>query len=569
MTTPCAYESHDSGCAQTQQSQAFIYELSDGTEEGASRDSIASMGGGGGAGAGEEAAADAASSSLIGVVASGEDEGAAGRKQGGGTGGDGSGGDDDEVQIVDGDGGGAGRKQGGAARQQGGGAGKDAAAGEDDEMEIVGAEGQFVLMDCAHSRDTCVTFPFGGDDKAKACDNCWCFVCEEPWHQCKSWSAHCNACYADPKWRVERDDVRRRRKQGAMAAAGASAPAGPAGVAGEAKEVELDAKQQQVLDLCLQGKNTFFTGMGGTGKSLVLKLLLERLRALHGAHAVAITAPTGVAAINVGGQTLHSFAGCGVPTCVANFSERMWRRRQTWQGLKALVVDEVSMLDAALLDWLDVTVRCFRGKRHREKAFGGIQLIFAGDFHQLPAVRGKSLPSSHQAPGRPGAADVSDRDLPVALKDLTSCIFQTACFKEANFHVVELTKVFRQEEREFISMLTRVRQGDVDDRVLRFFGKLLRPLPNDDIKPTKLMCLVKDVHKENCEQLRALPGTTHWYRAHDSFAYDDAASSWDRSQRKLELCELMKDDSQVAQLVQLKVGAQVMLTKNMLQVIRA
>ena len=205
--------------------------------------------------------------------------------------------------------------------------------------------------------------------------------------------------------------------------------------------------------------------------------------------------------------------------------------------------------------------------RHQEKAFGGIQLIFAGDFHQLPAVRGRSLPSSHQGPGRPGV--VSDRDLPVALKDLTACIFQTACFKEANFHVVELTKVFRQEDREFIAMLTRVRQGDVDDKVLRFFGKLVRHLPDDDIKPTKLMCLVKDVHKENCDQLRALEGTTHWYRAEDSFAYSEHASSWDRGQRKLEQCELMKEDSQVAQLVELKVGAQVMLTKNMLQVIRA
>ena len=360
---------------QTQPSQDFIYELSDGTD-GASRDSLASTGGcgdagGGAAGGGEEvggrgaddedasanAAADAGSSSLVGVVASDEDGGRTGMKQGGGAGDDGAGGDDDEMQIVDGDGGGAGRKQSGDAVGHG-------AVGGDDEMEIVGAEGQFVLMDCAHSRDTCVTFPFGGVDKAKACGNCWCFVCEVPWKECNSWPAHCHACYADPKWRVERDALRKRKKDGAIAAAGASAPAGPAGVAGEAKEVELDAKQQQVLDLCLQGKNVFFTGMGGTGKSLVLKLLLDRLRALHGAHAVAITAPTGVAAINVGGQTLHSFAGCGVPTSVADFNGRMWRRRQTWQGLKVLVVDEVSMLDAAFLDWLDVTVRGFRGKRH-------------------------------------------------------------------------------------------------------------------------------------------------------------------------------------------------------------
>ena len=81
-------------------------------------------------------------------------------KQGGGTGGNVDGGDDDEMQVVDGD-------RGGAGRKPGGGVGKDKAVGKDDELKIVGSEGQFVLMDCAHSRDTCVTFPFGGDDKAR------------------------------------------------------------------------------------------------------------------------------------------------------------------------------------------------------------------------------------------------------------------------------------------------------------------------------------------------------------------------------------------------------------------
>lgn len=166
-------------------------------------------------------------------------------KQGGGTGGNVDGGDDDEMQVVDGD-------RGGAGRKPGGGVGKDKAVGKDAELKIVGSEGQFVLMDCAHSRDTCVTFPFGGDDKAKACANCWCFVCEVPWKECNSWSAHCYACYADPKWHVERDDLRKRKKDVVVAAAGASERTGPAGVAGEAATVTIPNIAYDLSQLSVQ-----------------------------------------------------------------------------------------------------------------------------------------------------------------------------------------------------------------------------------------------------------------------------------------------------------------------------
>jgi len=82
----------------------------------------------------------------------------------------------------------------------------------------------------------------------------------------------------------------------------------------------LPRRTHQVLDLCLSGANVFFTGMGGTGKSLVMKKIVEKLRAkFEHADRVVIVAPTGVSAINVGGQTLHSFSGCGVPKSVNEF----------------------------------------------------------------------------------------------------------------------------------------------------------------------------------------------------------------------------------------------------------
>ena len=183
---------------------------------------------------------------------------------------------------------------------------------EDKEIEIVGMEGQFSLVDYAHSRDTCVSFALGTE---QACANCWCFVCEVPWRQCESWGSHHLACWAEGSWRTERDNLRNKKKNLELCAklgsgGGGGGGEGAAGLAaGLAVEAEmLHEKQQEVVNLCLAGENVFFTGMGGTGKSLTLKRLVDLLRKKHGADSVVICAPTGVAAINVGGQTLHRYS---------------------------------------------------------------------------------------------------------------------------------------------------------------------------------------------------------------------------------------------------------------------
>eukprot|EP00029_Vermamoeba_vermiformis_P013062 TRINITY_DN7997_c0_g2_i1.p1 TRINITY_DN7997_c0_g2~~TRINITY_DN7997_c0_g2_i1.p1 ORF type:complete len:234 (+),score=24.65 TRINITY_DN7997_c0_g2_i1:44-745(+) len=152
---------------------------------------------------------------------------------------------------------------------------------------------------------------------------------------------------------------------------------------------QLSEEQMLVLDEIMFGKNIFFTGSAGTGKSTLLKEIIRRLPR----DSTFITAATGVAATNIGGTTLHSFAGIGLgDDSKVNLGTRVMSSRSAawWKRAKVLIIDEVSMIDAELFDKLDFVARVVRGQN---KPFGGIQLICSGDFFQLPPVRKRNQKS--------------------------------------------------------------------------------------------------------------------------------------------------------------------------------
>jgi ATP-dependent DNA helicase PIF1 len=317
----------------------------------------------------------------------------------------------------------------------------------------------------------------------------------------------------------------------------------------------LDPKQQQILDLCLTGQNTFFTGIGGTGKTFLLQQIANSMRRKLGADKVAVAASTGVAAVMCQGQTLHSLAGCGVPSVVSDF-EKCWNQKHLWKGLGALIVDEVSMLEPAYLDWLDATVRSIRGEQG--KAFGGIQLIFCGDFGQLPGIcKGVSLGTKC-----PIKFNFNPSRIPVHVNEFQGYAFQTICWRDARFVCRELTTVFRQSEVAMVSALTKLRRGQLDDEVRGFIAACTRELQTveDGIKPTVLYARNKDVDAENTANLDALPGDATAYEAADSVYPRAGAPAWARD-------KLLRDaffkSSLVPERIVLKVGAQVMLTKNL------
>ncbi|OLQ11228.1 ATP-dependent DNA helicase RRM3 [Symbiodinium microadriaticum] len=145
---------------------------------------------------------------------------------------------------------------------------------------------------------------------------------------------------------------------------------------------ELTPAQRAVVDLVLRGRSLFLTGAAGTGKSLVLRAVNREAK-----RQVALTAPTGAAALQIGGTTLHSWAGIGRGNgSTAELVARVCADIDAcnrWVFATLLVIDEVSMLSARLMDALDAVGRAARGKP--KEAFGGLQLLLCGDFCQLPA----------------------------------------------------------------------------------------------------------------------------------------------------------------------------------------
>lgn len=197
--------------------------------------------------------------------------------------------------------------------------------------------------------------------------------------------------------------------------------------------VFLSEEQQQVLKLVTEDKmSVFFTGSAGTGKSVLMREIITTLRKKYAKEPdrVAVTASTGLAACNVGGVTLHSFAGIGLgkeePTELVRKIKRNQKAKQRWLRTKVLIVDEISMVDGDLFDKLESVARQIR---NNGRPFGGIQLVVTGDFFQLPPV-----PDQGRNP---------------------KFSFEAATWKTTIAHTIALHHVFRQKDPGKISLRHR------------------------------------------------------------------------------------------------------------------
>ncbi|DBA78175.1 hypothetical protein WJX79_002289 [Trebouxia sp. C0005] len=287
---------------------------------------------------------------------------------------------------------------------------------------------------------------------------------------------------------------------------------------------ELSQEQQHILSQVKEGHSVFFTGCAGTGKSLLLKHILRSLPK----DSTFVTASTGLAASALGGTTINAFAGIGKGEGDLGQLAKLASRpdaAQRWRKARALVIDEISMVDGALFDALEALAR---GIRSKQEPFGGIQLILAGDFHQLPPV----------AKGKEAAA-------------ARKFAFEAATWRLCVHHCAQLTRVFRQADQEFVDMLASIRSGRCNPKgslVEQLQGRCGQALDTSDgILPTKLYTHREDVDLVNSHQLQALPAQPVRYVAQDSGPSTD----------------LLKTACPARGTVELKEGAQVMLIRTL------
>ena len=217
--------------------------------------------------------------------------------------------------------------------------------------------------------------------------------------------------------------------------------------------IELNEEFKQALELMENsGKSVFITGRAGTGKSTLLTHFCKTTR-----KKVVVLAPTGVAALNVKGQTIHSFFKFR-PNITP---ERVRKLRSSdegkniYQKLDALVIDEISMVRADLLDCVDKFLR-LNGPMEN-KPFGGIQMIFIGDLYQLsPVVTG------------------SDKEIFNTLYK-TPYFYGAHVFESFEMEFVELQKVYRQHDEKFIDLLNSVRNNTITEKGLALLKQRYNP----------------------------------------------------------------------------------------------
>lgn len=265
-------------------------------------------------------------------------------------------------------------------------------------------------------------------------------------------------------------------------------------------------------------RNVFISGKAGTGKSTFLANFRKTTT-----NNIAIVAPTGVAALNVQGQTIHSFFSIK-PGLVDFRSFRPARNKKLFGNIDLLVIDEISMVRADLFDAVEATLR-----KNNDKSlpFGGVQVCVIGDLFQLPPViRQEEKPFYNQTYSSP-------------------FFFASGNYHAADFELVKFDKVFRQADNSFIHALNKVRVGHKGPDLLNYLNQRHQADLHDDPPPITLAATNAIADKINNEALKALPGTGYLFKGalEGRFAVG-------------------KDRLPSPEKLTLKKGAQVMFTRN-------
>lgn len=312
--------------------------------------------------------------------------------------------------------------------------------------------------------------------------------------------------------------------------------------------MELSQEQQLAFDKYVQGNNIFITGPGGTGKSALIKMIYNH--SIKHFKDIQVTALTGCAAVllNCKAKTLHSWAGIGlgngtIEQLVAKIKKNKFAKT-LWKCTDILVVDEVSMLSLKLFNVLNEIGKVIRGN---QRPFGGIQLIFSGDFFQLPPVGDYLEPDTQRF---------------CFESDDWNAVFNRNC-------QIQLIKIFRQTDETYSTILNQIREGKIrrksNDLLLQYVGRSLNT--NLVAEPTKLFPTRNKVENINNIKMSALVGEIKEFSI--KYIKDLEITKSERMTR----CEFSEKDIQIEldflannlicdKELKLKIGSQVMCIVN-------
>ncbi|MBP9701828.1 MAG: AAA family ATPase [Candidatus Pacebacteria bacterium] len=282
--------------------------------------------------------------------------------------------------------------------------------------------------------------------------------------------------------------------------------------------------QAQALDILKMGHNVYLTGPAGSGKTHVLNLYIDYLKS-HDVS-VGITASTGIAATHMGGMTIHAWSGIGIHADLSDSEIRDILKKshikRKIENVKVLIIDEVSMLHHFRLDLVDEILRA--GKKNDEP-FGGIQVVLCGDFFQLPPVSRMGEPEAF-------------------------FVYESNAWKEADFKVCYLEEQYRQTDDQATAVLNDIRANRVSDDTHTFLRACFLENKKEIsvTEPTRLFTHNVDVDVVNSKELLKIKGKEAAFTMH--------------TRGNETLVAILKKSCLAPEVLNLKVGAQVMFVKN-------
>ncbi len=292
--------------------------------------------------------------------------------------------------------------------------------------------------------------------------------------------------------------------------------------------------QEEALDILKMGHSVFLTGAAGTGKTFVLNKYIQYLKT----HSISpiITASTGIASTHIGGQTIHSWSGIGILEKLDKYAldklEQNEKLYKKYENIKVLIIDEISMLHSSRLDMINTLFKKFRKS---DKPFAGIQIIFCGDFFQLPPVV-----KNFQNRNTDLEIIESDSDKEFA--------YNSNAWKELNPVICYLSRNYRQEDEKLLKILGDIRFEKNALEILKELEEKIK-IYKEEKNILKLYTHNIDVDAINEDQYREL-------KEEKEFTYEMTSNG------KKHIVENLKNNCLAPEILNLKIGTKVIFVKN-------